>query len=115
MVGPNPGFDLPRRPSGLPVLLSETMSFQLLIGAVTAVTLFVNVLIHEPGHSVVGLRYKIPVRSIAPFLFGGVAQIGEEPPSAIAEFLIASAGPSIGDKMLAVFRHHFKPSAGSRQ
>jgi Zn-dependent protease len=88
------------------------MSFQLLIGAVTAVTLFVNVLIHEPGHSVVGLRYKIPVHSIAPFISGGVAQIGEEPPSAIAEFLIASAGPSIGDKMLAVFRHHFKPSAG---
>ena len=83
-----------------------------LMGAVTAVTLFVSVLLHELGHSVVALRYKIPVRSITLFLFGGVAQIGAEPPSAIAEFLIASAGPSIGDKMLAVFHHHFKPSAG---
>jgi len=88
------------------------MSFQLLMGAVTPVTLFVSALIHEPGHSVVGLRYKIPGPSIAPFLSGGLAQIGEELPSAIAEFVIASAGPSIGDKMLAVFRHHFKPSAG---
>ena len=63
------------------------------MGAVTAIMLFVSVLLHELGHSVVALRYKIPVRSITLFLFGGVAQIGAEPPSAIAEFLIAIAGP----------------------
>jgi hypothetical protein len=60
---------------------------------------------------VVGLRYKIPVRSIAPFLSGGRSD-WEESSSTIAEFLIAIASPSIGDKMRAVFRHHFKPSAG---
>jgi len=65
------------------------------MGAVTAIMLFVSVLLHELGHSVVALRYKIPVRSITLFLFGGVAQIGAEPPSAIAEFLIASAGPLV--------------------
>jgi Zn-dependent protease len=91
------------------------MSFQLLMGAVTPVTLFVSALIHEPGHSVVGLRYKIPVHSIAPFISGGVAQIGEEPPSAIAEFLIASAGPSIGDKMRAVFPPSFQAVGWPRQ
>ncbi len=64
-----------------------------LMGAVTDWMLFVSVLLHELGHSVVALRYKIPVRSITLFLFGGVAQIGAEPPSAIAEFLIASASP----------------------
>src|SRR5665811_2059845 len=64
-----------------------------LMGAVTAIMLFVSVLLHELGHSVVALRYKIPVRSITLFIFGGVAQIGAEPPSAIAEFLIALAGP----------------------
>ena len=65
------------------------------VGAMTAIMLFVSVLLHELGHSVVALRYKIPVRSITLFLFGGVAQISAEPPSAIAEFLIASAGPLV--------------------
>jgi Zn-dependent protease len=64
-------------------------------GAVTAVMLFVSVQLDELGHSVVALRYKIPACSITLFLFGGVAQIGAEPPSAIAEFLIASAGPLV--------------------
>jgi len=65
------------------------------MGAVTAVMLFVSVLLHELGHSLVALRYRIPVRSITLFLFGGVAQIGAEPPSAVAEFFIAIAGPLV--------------------
>ena len=73
------------------------------MGAVTAVMLFVSVLLHELGHSVVALRYKIPVRSITLFLFGGVAQIGAEPPSAIAEFLIASAGPLVSLILAVLF------------
>jgi Zn-dependent protease len=64
-----------------------------IVGAVTVILMFGSVLLHELGHSVVALRYKIPVRSITLFVFGGVAQIGAEPPSAIAEFWIAIAGP----------------------
>jgi len=63
------------------------------VGAATVILMFGSVLLHELGHSVVALRYKIPVRSITLFIFGGVAQIGAEPPSAIAEFWIAIAGP----------------------
>jgi len=81
------------------------------MGAVTAVMLFVSVLLHELGHSVVALRYKIPVRSITLFLFGGVAQIGAEPPSAIAEFLIASAGPLVS-LILAVLFYAAQPLVG---
>ena len=55
-----------------------------IVGAATVILMFVSVLLHELGHSVVALRYKIPVRSITLFVFGGVAQIGAEPPSAIA-------------------------------
>lgn len=49
--------------------------------------------LHELGPSVVSLCYKIPVRSIALFIFEGVAQIGAAPPSAVAEFWNALAGP----------------------
>lgn len=79
-----------------------------LMGAVTAILFFASVLLHELGHSVVALRYKIPVRSITLFLFGGVARIGSEPPSAIAEFLIAIAGPLVS-LMLAVLFYTVQP------
>ena len=79
------------------------------IGALTAVMLFVSVLLHELGHSVMALRYKMPVRSITLFIFGGVAQIGAEPPSAVAEFLIAIAGPAVSFA-LAVFFYAVQPA-----
>jgi Zn-dependent protease len=80
------------------------------MGAVTAIMLFVSVLLHELGHSVVALQYKIPVRRITLFIFGGVAQIGSEPPSAIAEFWIAIAGPIVS-LVLAVLFSVLKPVA----
>ncbi len=73
------------------------------MGAVTAIMLFVSVLLHELGHSVVALRYKIPVRSITLFIFGGVAQIGAEPPRPSAEFFIAIAGPLVSLALAVVF------------
>lgn len=73
------------------------------MGAATAIMLFVSVLLHELGHSVVALRYRIPVRSITLFIFGGVAQIGTEPPSAMAEFLIAIAGPIVSFALAVLF------------
>ncbi len=63
------------------------------VGGVTAILFFSSVLLHELGHSVVALREKVPVKSITLFIFGGVAQIGREPPTAGAEFRIAIAGP----------------------
>ncbi len=73
-----------------------------IIGAATAILFFASVVFHELGHSIVALRYKIPVKSITLFIFGGIAQIGSEPPSAIAEFFIAIAGP-VASFILAAF------------
>ncbi len=79
-----------------------------LTGAATAIMLFASVLLHELGHSAVALRFKVPVRSITLFIFGGVAQIAAEPPSARAEFLIAIAGPIVSF-VLAIFFSAAKP------
>jgi Zn-dependent protease/CBS domain-containing protein len=74
-----------------------------LLGAATAIMLFVSVLLHELGHSVVAMRYKVPVRSITLFIFGGVSQISTEPPSATAAFWISIAGPVVSFALAALF------------
>jgi Zn-dependent protease len=63
------------------------------VGIVASLLFFASVLLHELGHSVLALRENVPVKSITLFIFGGVAQIGREPPTAGAEFRIAIAGP----------------------
>jgi Zn-dependent protease len=73
------------------------------MGAITAVMLFVSVLLHELGHSLVARHYKISVQKITFFIFGGVSQIADEPPSAGAEFLVAVAGPAVSFALALIF------------
>lgn len=73
------------------------------VGAITAIMLFVSVLIHELGHAIVAQRYGLAVPRITLFLFGGVSQIASEPPSAIAEFWIAVVGPLVSLALAALF------------
>src|SRR5512146_1642594 len=63
------------------------------MGALGALGLFISIVLHEFGHSVVARHYGIPMRGITLFIFGGVAEMGEEPPSPGVEFLMAIAGP----------------------
>jgi Zn-dependent protease/CBS domain-containing protein len=74
-----------------------------LMGGLTAVLLFVSVLLHEFGHSLVAMSYGIPVPRITLFLFGGVSQISAEPESAAAEFWIAIAGPAVSFLLAVLF------------
>lgn len=64
-----------------------------IVGVVTSLLFFASVLLHELGHSVVALRYRIPVLSITLFIFGGLAGIAREPQRPRQEFAIAIAGP----------------------
>jgi Zn-dependent protease len=73
-----------------------------IMSALTVILLFVTVLLHELGHTVVALHYQVAVRGIDLFVFGGVAEIGDEPPSPVAEFWIAIAGPLVSFALAAV-------------
>ncbi len=84
------------------------------MGGVATLLLFASVLLHELGHSVVALRYRMTITGITLFIFGGVAHIRTEPPRPRAEFLIAIAGPlvsfALGGLLLAA-SVHVEPSS----
>jgi Zn-dependent protease/CBS domain-containing protein len=66
-----------------------------LMGLVTALAFFACILLHEFGHALVGRALGTPIRGITLFLFGGVAELGDESNSARNEFLMAFAGPLV--------------------
>ncbi len=74
-----------------------------IMGAATAILLFFSVILHELGHAEVARRFNIPVNRITLFIFGGVAEIKSEPPTASSEFWIAIAGPIVSFLLAGVF------------
>ena len=67
----------------------------LYLGLAAAIGLFVGVVLHELGHSVVAIRYGYPIRSITLWLLGGLAELGEDPEHWYEELWIALAGPAV--------------------
>ncbi len=74
-----------------------------LLGALTATLFFASVLAHELGHVWVALREQVSVRGVTLFMFGGVAQIEDEPRTPGAEFRIAIAGPLVSLALALLF------------
>jgi len=73
--------------TGLPVLVYFWM------GVAGALGLFASIVLHELAHSLVARQHGIVMSGITLFIFGGVAEMTEEPPSPKAEFQVAIAGP----------------------
>ena len=63
------------------------------MGIFGALGLFFSIIFHELSHSLIARNFGLPIKGITLFVFGGVAHMEEEPPSAKAEFLMAIAGP----------------------
>ena len=68
-----------------------------------ALAFFACLVLHELGHALAGRASGIPFRGITLFLFGGVAELDGEPPSAGSEFVMAVAGPLVSVALAAVF------------
>ncbi|ADJ13746.1 M50 family metallopeptidase [Halalkalicoccus jeotgali] len=66
-----------------------------ILGLTAAIGLFVGVVLHELGHSLVAIRYGYPIDSITLWIFGGLAQLTDQPEDWKQEFLIAIAGPIV--------------------
>jgi Zn-dependent protease/CBS domain-containing protein len=64
-----------------------------IMGVVGALGLFASIVAHEFCHSIVARRFGMPMKGITLFIFGGVAEMGDEPPTAKAEFSMAIVGP----------------------
>lgn len=73
------------------------------MGIVSALLLFVCVLIHEISHSYTANRLGLDIKEITLFIFGGVAQLTKEPEDARTELKIAIAGPAASLVLAALF------------
>lgn len=66
-----------------------------IVGTAAAIGLFVGVVFHELGHSLVAMRYGFPIQSITLWIFGGIAHLTDQPEDWRQEFTIAIAGPIV--------------------
>jgi len=64
-----------------------------IMGVAGALGLFVSIVIHEFSHSMAARKYGMDIKGITLFVFGGVAEMKDEPKTPKIEFLMAIAGP----------------------
>ncbi len=78
-------------PQVVPGLESRTYWWMALVGLLG---LAFSIVVHEFAHSLVARRFNMPIRGITLFIFGGVAEMEDEPTSPKGELLMALAGPA---------------------
>ena len=87
-------------PSIVPGLARETYW---LMGVAGAFGLLFSIIFHELSHALVARRRGLRMHGITLFIFGGVAEMAEEPRDAKTEFLMAVGGPIASFVLAFVF------------
>lgn len=87
-------------PDALPGL---TATVYTVLGIVAMLGMFASLILHELSHSLVARSYGLKVGGITLFIFGGVAELEEEPHDPKSEFLIAIAGPLMSLVLAGLF------------
>jgi Zn-dependent protease/CBS domain-containing protein len=64
-----------------------------IMGVIGAIGLFISIIIHEFSHSLIARKYGMKIKGITLFIFGGVAEMKDEPSTPKSEFFMAIAGP----------------------
>jgi Zn-dependent protease/predicted transcriptional regulator len=75
-----------------------------IMAVITSIIFFASLLAHEMAHSLVSKAKGVPVNSITLFIFGGVAEISDEPKKPAGEFWMAIAGPLTSLVLAIIFR-----------
>ena len=87
-------------PSIVPGLARETYW---LMGVAGAFGLLFSIIFHELSHALVARRRGLRMHGITLFIFGGVAEMADEPRDAKTEFLMAVGGPIASFVLAFVF------------
>ena len=85
------------------VLPGLTQAGHVTLSVAAMLGLFGSLILHELAHSVVARRDGLGIGGITLFLFGGVAELVDEPRSAGSEFRIAIAGPIMSFVLAGLF------------
>lgn len=72
-----------------------TIALGVIGGAIAIVAFFVSLVLHELGHALVARRFGVGTQHIDLWALGGVARLDREPPTPLADGLIAAAGPLV--------------------
>lgn len=73
-----------------------------ILAVLGALGLFFSIVFHEFWHSYVARKFGVPIKGITLFVFGGVAEMEDDPKTPKSEFWIAIAGP-LSSFFLAAF------------
>jgi Zn-dependent protease len=65
------------------------------VAVLIVIGLSVSILLHEMAHTLVGRAFGMQIDRITLFMFGGVAELKEEPRTAVSELFMALAGPAL--------------------